>query len=879
MPLRPGISDETIARLNIRRVTASEAHELTGEAATGIYIPFEGVTCFGGPYGRLRFDKPRGDKKYHQRTGSKVHNYIRPELSFRDADLILVEGEFKAIALTEAGFPAVGTSGFYSWSKKIVPVGGVLEDNDETDILKGQQDPRRRTAPTVLHREIRELIKAQKPKRLIYVGDPDTALNIGFSDAMSKMAELVDIPVFITRIPYDAPHGKGVDDIRESLGQEAFAEWFRNTLAAAYPVKKGTKKEDLICYLIERERSVFPTLKGEKREKAVDQSVKLWLARPKGRSKLAAQVEESIKSLVHSALGIDNSTFLDLVAKTVARQKEEAERKKKEEAERLLRKQQRQKSRGPVLGATVQGGTVHGDEAVEELAKMLNEEADSSPAATVAPAEGSSTSGTIAAPPPLPFPPELFNYEEALKSIVMVGEEFYAYSYNWDGRTYRRSETMSVCSKTFVGQLLKAAGFSKKASSSKSLPLVGEIPNLSQHDAALFYLSATRCKGFTHLLFRPYGPIIQSDGTRLFNRSTARVIEPNLKPGEAPVTRIDDERLKPLMLWLALFFQAEDGLDHFLYLLSHVYKAARAGKPVKTRAIFFLGKVNSGKSLLIDKIIPMIFGQPTAADAYRLLRGEAGTASILESYVCKLSDKDLGNQSEIRRYQQGVLSLLADHTMGGRALYEDVKTVEVVNLFMFSSNRDGSVVKILDGMGPSTLEKFAIYENEIDLDQVTKIENLIRGEETQTKELIDIFVELLPYFCSLLANITIPKELQSERYGVVSFVPERFRRPTKLSPVEELVRDAIIEHGTDMGSDDTAKAIYETLIVKDESLRAEVKASQMVGILAKLSVIIPTLVTLVPRGDQGRRFKLTPSQYRAHQEQLLAEAQEADKER
>ncbi len=100
---RPGISPETLAALGIRHVDAEEAKTLVGQSFAGLYIPY-GVHVEGKPFGRLRLDTPTSDRKYTQRVGSGVHPYF-PALSGLDGqpDLVLVEGEFKAIALCEAG--------------------------------------------------------------------------------------------------------------------------------------------------------------------------------------------------------------------------------------------------------------------------------------------------------------------------------------------------------------------------------------------------------------------------------------------------------------------------------------------------------------------------------------------------------------------------------------------------------------------------------------------------------------------------------------------------------------------------------------------------------------------------------------------------------
>jgi P4 family phage/plasmid primase-like protien len=202
---RPGIGVSTLAALGIRHVGEAEAFELIGQRYAGLFIPY-GIHVDGTPFGRLRLDVPEADRKYTQRSGSGVHPYF-PALPGLEAqpDLVLVEGEFKSIALCEAGVRAIGISGFYGFQQE------------------GELCPR-----LVRH------LADHPAQRILFLGDNDTALNFQFADAAVKLAGLVNLPVALPRIPLSMP--KGVDDCREQLGTEAFTEWWQSLVAAAVPV-------------------------------------------------------------------------------------------------------------------------------------------------------------------------------------------------------------------------------------------------------------------------------------------------------------------------------------------------------------------------------------------------------------------------------------------------------------------------------------------------------------------------------------------------------------------------------------------------------------------------------------------------------------------
>lgn len=225
---RPGISPATLAKLDIRHIEAGEAFELLGQKFAGLYIPY-GIHVEGKPFGRLRLDKPEADRKYTQRVGSGVHPYFPAAGLEAQEDLVIVEGEFKAIALCEAGVRAIGISGFYGFQQE------------------GEMCPR-----LVKH------LKEHPPRRILFLGDNDTALNFQFADAAVKLAAMTgSVPVVLPRIPMAMP--KGVDDCREQLGAEAFVPWWQGLVAAAIAVPPKLRADMLAAELF---KAALPDLKG-----------------------------------------------------------------------------------------------------------------------------------------------------------------------------------------------------------------------------------------------------------------------------------------------------------------------------------------------------------------------------------------------------------------------------------------------------------------------------------------------------------------------------------------------------------------------------------------------------------------------------------------
>jgi len=122
---RSGLSDSTIAAAGIRSLTPAEVKAALGrDAGAGYAIPYPGcVHRDGSPYVRVRLDNPWGEARYLTRKGETPHLYTPPGLpggwrEKTDLRLLLTEGEKKALAATQAGFPCLGLGGVWGWVKK-----------------------------------------------------------------------------------------------------------------------------------------------------------------------------------------------------------------------------------------------------------------------------------------------------------------------------------------------------------------------------------------------------------------------------------------------------------------------------------------------------------------------------------------------------------------------------------------------------------------------------------------------------------------------------------------------------------------------------------------------------------------------------------------
>jgi hypothetical protein len=181
----------------------------------------------GKPYGRLRMDHATAGKKYHQRHGTGVHAYLTPSVYYapKGQTIVIVEGEKKALALSELSIPAIGISGFFGF-----------------EILV---DAEREWVPEIIH-----AFDLLQPTRILFLGDTDTSLNAEFSLAACRLAKRAPCPVYLPRIPLDSP--KGIDDCKAVMDGK-FSSFWNGIEANAVQLSKEDRVEKLAMLLFRRE--------------------------------------------------------------------------------------------------------------------------------------------------------------------------------------------------------------------------------------------------------------------------------------------------------------------------------------------------------------------------------------------------------------------------------------------------------------------------------------------------------------------------------------------------------------------------------------------------------------------------------------------------
>ena len=219
---RSGISPEQALAAGIYSASEREIQLLLGRidpVGSGLVIPYfdlageplrVSIRKKSAEYVRVRLDAPwraeDGDNKpakYMAPTGAGQHPYVLPSVSkgLRDGglrEIIVTEGEKKALAATTQGFPAIGLSGNWGWKSK-----------DKLDLLPLLAD-------------------ALPPGTTVnLIWDSDAALNMSFASSTRMLHDALrrrGINLVVIVLPQLSAQKTGLDDFLALKGAAALRE-------------------------------------------------------------------------------------------------------------------------------------------------------------------------------------------------------------------------------------------------------------------------------------------------------------------------------------------------------------------------------------------------------------------------------------------------------------------------------------------------------------------------------------------------------------------------------------------------------------------------------------------------------------------------------
>src|SRR6516164_6138833 len=153
--MRPGISDDFLVAAGV---------EIFPEGPYSMRIPYRDYEGKLTAHYRLRLRQPATNQKYDQPEGTGVHVYFSHVLP-QGTKLYVTEGEFKALALQDAGYAAVGLPGLHCYT---------------------HEDPE---IPPVLLPGILETIQRTGCRELCFIGDTDVLTNLEYFRSGGVLAQ------------------------------------------------------------------------------------------------------------------------------------------------------------------------------------------------------------------------------------------------------------------------------------------------------------------------------------------------------------------------------------------------------------------------------------------------------------------------------------------------------------------------------------------------------------------------------------------------------------------------------------------------------------------------------------------------------------------
>jgi len=224
---RPGLSSEFLARHNVRHVEAQQAAALIGYEASGTWIPYPGLHSSelivnNRPFGRVRLDSPNG-AKYLSPKESGAQLFIPQGPPF-GKELVICEGEFKAMSLCEQGIRAVA-------------IGGVTSAMTDGELIP----------------ELDRVIHRYHPRIVYFLGDNDTALNHDFAREAVKLRKALPKETILKLPRTSLSTPKGIDDIIEELGRDKFPAFWEETITRAIVVEAKMDTDTLALRLLSSE--------------------------------------------------------------------------------------------------------------------------------------------------------------------------------------------------------------------------------------------------------------------------------------------------------------------------------------------------------------------------------------------------------------------------------------------------------------------------------------------------------------------------------------------------------------------------------------------------------------------------------------------------
>ena len=266
-----------------------------------------------------------------------------------------------------------------------------------------------------------------------------------------------------------------------------------------------------------------------------------------------------------------------------------------------------------------------------------------------------------------------------------------------------------------------------------------------------------RIDGIAPFLFDERG-IVEANGQRLLNTSRVKALQPSTQIGKW------GEHFPFIAEMLDSQFGKEQ-LPFWLGWLKRFYCSALTGRLQKGQALFLVGDVDSGKTLLGQHVIgPLVGG---SADASDYVAGDSDfNKHLIPVALWVIDDGKLAIDARTRmKFGEMVKRIVANPQIIYRAMYHDAQMITWSGRLVVTLNKDSYSIQMLPDLGTSMEEKVLVFH-------IEKPKKLwLPGEKLEP-----LIASELPHLARYLVDMETEEHVVGpNRLGIKSFVHEEVR--------------------------------------------------------------------------------------------------------
>jgi len=276
-------------------------------------------------------------------------------------------------------------------------------------------------------------------------------------------------------------------------------------------------------------------------------------------------------------------------------------------------------------------------------------------------------------------------------------------------------------------------------------------------DAEVFVQSNRRVDGVIPCLF-DRGDVKEINGKRFLNCARVKVIPPHEEPQKWPT------RFPWIARFLELRFEHTER-QYFLGWWKRLYCSALQGELLKGHALFIVGGVNLGKTLLGLRMVGPSVGGCVDASKYVAGTSEFNKEACEVALRCIDDGTVSSDPASHRRFSEGVKAMVANPQSNYRAMYRDAQSMEWNGRLLVTLNDDAYSLEMIPDLALSMCEKV----------MVLKFQNTAYAFPPKHMLERTIAAEL-PFFLRWLSDYEVPADIKGDnRLGVKSYINEELR--------------------------------------------------------------------------------------------------------